>query len=694
MKYLLFLILSVTAVSAQQQYWVDAVNGNDGNNGLCQSTNSPAGCVGAPWKTLQKATTTAVTIGATTGTVVNFLPGNYPVSSSFNSFVSGLSATRRLTLQSTVQYGAVITFSCPQDSCWVEGGDFVTIKNFAFTGPSGGGFSPGLDLGNSPFGGCNGLQNPPLGCGYAAFFIAQGNRFQDMGNGLNTNSANCDMSAFFTGNAIHDVLIDSNIINRVGVPGGCSATSGTSSHGIYATGWNMTITNNQVSNAAGAGLEIYHNPCKDVIANNTVYHNYVGGLQMAGFAVGSGQTTQCSANDFTSITNNVFVDNGYGKGVGNCAGCGHGAYGIQFTSGSGTHNKASNNYLAGNWNSSNQTNNTINVAGSGVAPSPSGNIDGGATFASLFTNYLPNGSGDYSLASASPLKATGTASTGICAISPGLTPCVPIADFTGIARPATPSIGALDVVSSGTPVGHVSPTPQAFPSTLVGGFSATQLFTVSNTGTSSFTMTPAPSVTGANAADFPFAGSGTCGTNQVVAPGGNCTVSLQFHPSAAGAESAQLNIFTTASNGTQTAALSGTGTQPDGSIAASTGGGTLAFGNQAVNTVSGVLQGVLTSAGTGPLTIAAISVSSPYVLFSDTCPRTPAAMTPGQTCQINVKFNPLVPGSQPGTLTVSDNAISGNQTLSLTGTGQSPSGTGAVILGPVLITGGIVFNPQ
>jgi hypothetical protein len=55
-----------------------------------------------------------------------------------------------------------------------------------------------------------------------------------------------------------------------------------------------------------------------------------------------------------------------------------------------------------------------------------------------------------------------------------------------------------------------------------------------------------------------FSQSNTCGTS--VAVGANCTISVEFKPNSTGSKSATLNVNTGDGAGTQTVALSGTGT--------------------------------------------------------------------------------------------------------------------------------------
>jgi outer membrane protein assembly factor BamB len=101
----------------------------------------------------------------------------------------------------------------------------------------------------------------------------------------------------------------------------------------------------------------------------------------------------------------------------------------------------------------------------------------------------------------------------------------------------------------------VSSTSLAFGSQTANVASAPQLITVTNTGT---VVLPITSITLSGANSLQFSQSNTCGTS--VAVGANCTISVEFKPNSTGSKSATLNVNTGDGAGTQTVALSGTGT--------------------------------------------------------------------------------------------------------------------------------------
>jgi parallel beta-helix repeat protein len=239
--------------------------------------------------------------------------------------------------------------------------------------------------------------------------------------------------------------VDSNIILRAGHWGGCSSTGGSGAHGLYIAGYHGTVTNNQVSNVAGYGIELYHNPCQNVISNNTIFHNYTGGIQMAGPADGLSPCAS-TGNDYGAVHNNLVVRNAFGATLG---GTPHAHYGIIFgTSGLGSHNKAYNNFLAANITDGGGQMNSIFVSSGVPAPVQGGNLSQSST-TGIFVNYQDDGSGDYHLIAGSLAAGAGVAtSSTVCASSPGMSPCVPNTDIAENVRSQDLSIGAYEMTTS------------------------------------------------------------------------------------------------------------------------------------------------------------------------------------------------------------------------------------------------------
>jgi len=107
------------------------------------------------------------------------------------------------------------------------------------------------------------------------------------------------------------------------------------------------------------------------------------------------------------------------------------------------------------------------------------------------------------------------------------------------------------------PVLSLSPGGLTFPSEVVGTAAPTQTITVTNSGTTSATVSGV-AVTG------PYTETSNCVT---IAVNGSCTVTVGFTPSAAGADPGTLTVTSNASNSPARASLSGNGISPTGNLA-------------------------------------------------------------------------------------------------------------------------------
>jgi hypothetical protein len=233
---------------------------------------------------------------------------------------------------------------------------------------------------------------------------------------------------------------------------------------------------------------------------------------------------------------------------------------------------------------------------------------------------------------------------------------ITVTDNTGGASGSTQ---VATLTGTGTePVVSLTTLP-AFGSLAVGTTSAAQTVTLSNTGTAALTVSGI-ALSGTNAADF--AQTNTCGTS--VAAGTTCTISITFTPTAGGTRSATLTVTdnnNAVSGSAQTVTLSGTGTQAAVTLSASS----IAFGNQNVGTASVLKPVTITNSGTATLTLTSITVDGDYTI-SNPCG---SSLAVGAMCTVNVTFKPTAIGLRTGDVTVTDNAATPTQTVSLTGTG-------------------------
>jgi hypothetical protein len=91
--------------------------------------------------------------------------------------------------------------------------------------------------------------------------------------------------------------------------------------------------------------------------------------------------------------------------------------------------------------------------------------------------------------------------------------------------------------------------------------------------------------------------------------------------------------------------------------------GTVARGKTVTSTVT------LKNGGTAPLNISNIAIggTGPFAISGQTCG---ATLAQGASCSVTVRFAPTTVGASTGTLTFTDDATPGTQTVSLSGTGK------------------------
>jgi hypothetical protein len=210
------------------------------------------------------------------------------------------------------------------------------------------------------------------------------------------------------------------------------------------------------------------------------------------------------------------------------------------------------------------------------------------------------------------------------------------------------------------------PVPTPVPAVTLAPLSLT--FGKQNTGTSSASQNivlknfgGAPLNIGNIGVTGDFAQSNTCGTS--LAGGSSCTISVTCAPRVTGPEIGTVTITDNAFTGTQTIALTGTGTAPVAGISPAS----VTFQPQLINSTSAGQLVFLSNAGTGALTFSGSGIAlSGNFAQTNNCG---AALAPAANCAITVTFTPTAAGSQTGSLSVTSNAVP--LTVSLSGTGAS-----------------------
>jgi len=226
--------------------------------------------------------------------------------------------------------------------------------------------------------------------------------------------------------------------------------------------------------------------------------------------------------------------------------------------------------------------------------------------------------------------------------------------------------------TGGAGTATLSPTSVNFGSQLVGTTSATQNVTLTNNGASTLNIASITVTTdfgvGAEASDFRIL-QGTCGAT--LAADSSCTFGVTFTPSARGARTGRVVVTDDAGNvaGTQqTVALTGTGIAPVAALSPAT----VDFGSVNVGTTSDASTVTLTNNGDSPLHLTDIVASGDFALGTTTCQAGAAGhLEPAASCYVTVTFSPRAIGTRTGTLTFTDDSVSGpEQTVPLTGGGR------------------------
>lgn len=199
----------------------------------------------------------------------------------------------------------------------------------------------------------------------------------------------------------------------------------------------------------------------------------------------------------------------------------------------------------------------------------------------------------------------------------------------------------------------LSATALTFGQQQVGTTSTPQPVLLTNAGDVSLTLITAV-ISGSD-----FAATNSCGAT--LPAHSSCTVNVVFVPTATGTRTASLLV--TDQFRTQTVALSGAGLAPPGiSLSPSV----LDLGRMGVSSTSPGTPVVLTNNGGVPLQITSSTVAGDFHLLSSTCG---LALQPASSCTLLLSFMPTQPGARTGTLTLVDNANTGTQVVTLSGTG-------------------------
>jgi hypothetical protein len=238
----------------------------------------------------------------------------------------------------------------------------------------------------------------------------------------------------------------------------------------------------------------------------------------------------------------------------------------------------------------------------------------------------------------------------------------------GATNPITLMITGAGVAGTPNPPFISLPTfPLTFVPQTQGTTSAAQNVTITNTAAAGSASLNVALAFNPPSNDFLVA-LGTC-ANPVPPANGTCTFMVSFKPTTTGPLSANLQITSNASNGTQNIGLNGTGLAV---AMASPSPASLAFPPEPLSTASAPMNLTLTNTGGSNLTVTGLSFTgtNPGDFTASGCT---SAVAANNSCTIVVTFTPQPPGPPAGpaarsaSLQIASNASNGTQNVNVSG---------------------------
>jgi arylsulfatase A len=147
--------------------------------------------------------------------------------------------------------------------------------------------------------------------------------------------------------------------------------------------------------------------------------------------------------------------------------------------------------------------------------------------------------------------------------------------------------------------------------------------------------------------------------------GSTCMISVKFRPTSTGSKTAFLTVIAADGAGTKQVALSGNGVRSTFSVSPTS----LAFGNQARNTVSPAQVVTVANTGTVALPITSINIAGTHPGQFARTTNCPAQVSVGASCTVSVVFKPTSVGAKSATLRVKPGGGASVKTVALSGTG-------------------------
>jgi len=206
------------------------------------------------------------------------------------------------------------------------------------------------------------------------------------------------------------------------------------------------------------------------------------------------------------------------------------------------------------------------------------------------------------------------------------------------------------VVSGVGSLVELSPEPLDFGSVILGSNAALPV-TLTNVGKKALTITSIK-------ANTDYTTTNNCGAS--LAAGGTCTINVTFTPAAAGSRPGALLVTSGDPASPERLDLVGKG---HGVVLKPTA---LAFGSQAVGTTSAARSVTITNMNSSAVLMGTFNTTDAFIVSANNCP---ATLSTGQSCTVQVEFQPDQSGLTDGTLFVNDSEPDSPQQLALSGTG-------------------------
>lgn len=216
--------------------------------------------------------------------------------------------------------------------------------------------------------------------------------------------------------------------------------------------------------------------------------------------------------------------------------------------------------------------------------------------------------------------------------------------------------------NSNIPIAVITPNSLSFGNQLYNTTSTSLSITLSNIGTADLNITSI-GINGTNQTDF--VQTNNCGT--LLTAGSNCTININFTPSALGTRTANLSIISNDPiNSNISVILSGTGIAPIATVSPLA----ITFNNQLLFTSSTAKTILLSNTGQLPLNISSISITGLNATDFTQTNNCGLSLAVGSTCTINITFTPTIIGIRNANVDiVTNDPINPNIAVNLTGTG-------------------------